>query len=167
MALVPIGRIVNTHGLKGEVRVATSTDFATDRYAPEAVVVLDAPAGRVELVVRSYRPHRGFDLVTFRGHDTIESVLPYKGLVLLAEETAPVALGTNEFRATDLIGLSVRQGGVAVGVVDGIRTYPQGDYLEIRKSDGTKALVPFVHALVPSVDMETRTVVVAEMEGLL
>lgn len=167
MALLPIGRIVNTHGLKGEVRVATSTDFAADRYAPGAVVVLDAPSGRVDLVVRSYRPHRGFDLVSFRDHDTIESVLPYKGLSLLAEETAPVVLKRNEFRASDLIGLSVRQGDVAVGVIDGIRTYPQGDYLEIRKNDGAMALVPFVHALVPSVDMKTRIVVVAEMEGLL
>jgi 16S rRNA processing protein RimM len=167
MALVPIGKIVNTHGLKGEVRILPSTDFQADRYAPGNTIVLDAPTGRRDLIVASYRPHRGFDLLTFVGFDAIAVVEGWKGMTILAEEAAPVRLGKNEYRAADLIGMTVLQGGIAVGTVSGVREYPQGDYLEIRKNDGKSALVPFVDALVPVVDLKTRSIVVAELEGLL
>jgi len=167
MALVPIGKIVNTHGLQGEVRILPSTDFQADRYAPGNTIVLDAPTGRRDLVVASYRPHRGFDLLTFVGFDAIAAVEGWKGMTILAEEAAPVRLGKNEYRAADLIGMTVLQGGIGVGIVSGVRAYPQGDYLEIRKNDGKAALVPFVDALVPTVDLKTRSIVVAELEGLL
>ncbi|HAQ56361.1 MAG TPA: 16S rRNA processing protein RimM [Acholeplasmatales bacterium] len=167
MALVPIGKIVNTHGLKGEVRILPSTDFQADRYAPGKTIVLDAPSGRRDLFVISYRPHRGFDLLTFDGIDTIEAAESLKGMTILAEEAAPVRLAKNEYRAAELIGLSVIQGGKTVGAVSGVREFPQGDYLEIRKNDGSSALVPFVDALVPEVDLTARIIVVTEMEGLL
>lgn len=167
MARVPIGRIVNTHGLKGELRVLPSTDFQADRYAQGSVLYIQTPAGEKELVVERYRPHRGFDLLMFRGVTRIEDVEHLKGTILFADESVPVRLKQNEYRAADLIGLAVRRSGLTIGTVSGIRTYPQGDYLEIAKHDGATALVPFVDALVTDVDLDRKTVSVVDMEGLL
>ena len=167
MALVAIGRIVNTHGLKGEVRVLPATDFQSDRYAQGNVVSLETPTGFRPLVITRYRPHKGFDLLSFAGLDTIEDVEGFKGCTLYADAADQVTLHANEYRAVDLIGLSVLQGGKVVGRISGIREYPQGDYLEVAKTDGGTALVPFVDALVGAIDLGTGTVTVVEMEGLL
>ncbi|MFH0993643.1 MAG: ribosome maturation factor RimM [bacterium] len=167
MALIRIGKIVNSHGLKGEVKVLPSTDFKADRYASGNTLFIAATEGMKPVRVTGFRVHQGFDLLTIEGVSRIEDVELYKGLDLYAEDTIPVHLGRNEFYATEIIGMMVNQGGKPVGRVAGIRTYPQGDYLEVAKNDGAIGLVPFIDQLVPDVDRVNRVVTVVEMEGLL
>jgi len=167
MGLIRIGKIVNSHALKGEIKVLPATDFKADRYAAGNTLFIATAEGMKPVTVTGFRVHQGFDLLTFAGFSRIEDVEPYKGLDLYAEDAMPVHLNANEFIAADLIGMAVVQGGKTVGRVVGIRTYPQGDYLEVAKNDGNVALVPFVDQLVPEVDRKGRVVTVVEMEGLL
>ena len=69
-----VGKIVNTHGIRGEVRVISQTDFALERYQPGKTLVLfrenQAP---LTLTIDTYRRHKNFDLLSFEGY--IDSVI--------------------------------------------------------------------------------------------
>lgn len=71
-----VGKIVNTHGIKGEVRVITRSDFADERYKAGSELYLFHPqkAEPVQLTVRSHRKHKQFDLIAFEGYPNINDV---------------------------------------------------------------------------------------------
>ena len=72
-AYVNVGKIVNTHGIKGEVRVISDTDFPEERYQPGAELVWlgNDESERFTLTVASHRQHKQFDLVKFESYPTI------------------------------------------------------------------------------------------------
>ena len=75
-----VGKIVNTQGLKGEVRVISVTDFVNERYKKGALLTIFQDGKEtVEVTVKSHRKHKNFDLLTFENHPRIEDVEIYKG----------------------------------------------------------------------------------------
>ena len=84
-----VGTIVNTHGIQGEVRVISKTDFPELRYAPGNTLHLFLPGnkGIVQLIVKSHRKHKNFDLLTFEGYTNINDVEQWKnGILKVSEE---------------------------------------------------------------------------------
>ena len=61
-----VGKIVNTQGIKGEVRVISKTDFPEERYQKGATLLLfQEKKAPIELVVKSHRKHKNFDILSF------------------------------------------------------------------------------------------------------
>jgi len=164
---VLIGKIVNTHGIKGELKILSDTDFPTRRYRPGNSVFISTPEGFAEFQVKSYRPHQGFDLLTLRGLDDINQVERFRGCEIWSEGQILSDLSPNEFQLSALLGHTLLQGGKPVGKVTGSRTYPQGDYLEGTRSDGASVLIPFRDEFIGKIDNSARTIEIIEMEGLL
>ena len=162
-----IGHIVNTHGIKGEIKVKSETDFKSDRYSKNKKSYIDYNGEKIFVKIISYRSHKGFDLLMLEGMNDINLVEKYKGYSLYSENIKPVNLKKNEYHETDLIGLEVYQNNQMVGIIDNIKTYPQCDYIEIKKVDGVKKLVPFLNEFVLEVNLETKKVIIIEMDGLL
>ncbi|MGZ3732270.1 MAG: ribosome maturation factor RimM, partial [Parachlamydiaceae bacterium] len=84
-----VGKIVNTQGLKGEVRVVSKTDFPEKRYKVGNVLYLFMPnANRpIELTVKSHRTHKNFELLTFEGFNNINEVEKFRdGILKVPEE---------------------------------------------------------------------------------
>ena len=79
-----VGKIVNTHGIRGEVRVISSTDFPEERYAVGNKLSLFQEGKKTPLVltVATHRQHKNFDLLTFEGYLTIEMVEAFRGGIL-------------------------------------------------------------------------------------
>lgn len=162
-----IGQIVNTHGVKGEVKVLSQTDFKTDRYSKNNTTYIDFNGEKVFVKIKSYRLHKGFDLLVFEGLEDINLVEKYKGSSLYTENKKIKNLLENEFHISDLTGLSVYQNHENKGVVESIRTYPQCDYLEVRTLANELKLIPFINEFILKVDLNQKIIEVTEMEGLL
>ena len=83
-----VGKIVNTHGIKGEVRVISKTDFPDERYKKGNALFLFMPDKDepIELIVKSHRVHKNFDLLTFEGYDNVNQVEKFKGGILKVPE---------------------------------------------------------------------------------
>jgi len=76
-----VGKIVNTHSLKGEVKVISSTDFEEQRFKKGSELLITRGNQVVkEVVVESYRTHKNNLLVKFVGIDTIEEAEKLKNL---------------------------------------------------------------------------------------
>ncbi len=160
-----VGRVGRPHGLGGEVTVQVRTDFPEQRFAPGAA--LDGGAGR-SLTVETVRPHRGALLVRFAGVGDRAAAAELCGLVLTVEATElPDLNDPDEFYDHQLEGLvAVGPDGAPLGTVREVVHAPAGDLL-VLATDRGEALVPFVRAIVPEVDLAGGRVVLDPPAGLL
>ncbi|MBQ1075248.1 ribosome maturation factor RimM [Micromonospora sp. C31] len=145
------------------------------RTMPGAAPAQDAPeqghAFRVpaELVVESARAHQGRILVAFEGIGDRDVAEALRG-TLVAVDSADVAPPEDpeEFHDHQLVGLAVvTPDGDRLGEVARIDHAPASDLLVLRRPEGGTALIPFVKAIVPEVDLAGGRVVVDPPAGLL
>ncbi|MEV5753601.1 ribosome maturation factor RimM [Actinoallomurus sp. NPDC052308] len=163
--LLAVGRIGRAHGVRGEVSVETSTDDPGARFAPGSSLVTD-PARLGPLTIESVRPHAGRLLVRFAGVDDRTAAETLRGTLLLVDSSdiSPSA-DPDEFHDQELIGLvAVTPDGTEVGEVVDVEHLGQ-DLLVVRRPGGD-ALVPFVRALVPEVDVPGGRIVIDPPPGL-
>nr|WP_277626322.1 ribosome maturation factor RimM [Arsenicicoccus piscis] len=167
-----VARIGKPHGLRGEVTVQLHTDDPQTRLADGAVLqTLSAPGSGVprRLTIRSTRVHQGIWLVAFEEIPDRTGAGSLRGTRLQVEvEQEPEHDADDDgFYEHELVGLAVEDpAGAAVGEVIALHTRPAQDLLEVRRADGRTALVPFVEALVPVVDVDGGRVVVDAPAGL-
>jgi 16S rRNA processing protein RimM len=169
---VVIGRIGKPHGVRGEVTVELRTDEPERRFAPGTRVRVERPHGQAArwpaLTVAATRWHQSTLLVTFEeltDRTTAEIARGHLVFATVAADESPD--DPDEFYDHQLVGLVVEDlEGHALGKVTGLLHGAQ-DLLEIRTTDGRDALVPFVAALVPEVDLRGGRVVVADRPGLV
>ncbi|MDP9442994.1 MAG: ribosome maturation factor RimM [Actinomycetota bacterium] len=165
---VVIGRIGRPHGIRGEVSVEVRTD-EPDRWFTIGAVLATDPVGAGPLTVRRVRRHGDRLLLMFQQVPDRGAAEGLRGVLL----TADVDQGAwpddpEEFHDRQLVGLCVHdQHGHDVGEVVAVLHAPAHELLVVRRKDGAEALVPFVRALVPDVDLDTGRVVVADRPGLL
>jgi 16S rRNA processing protein RimM len=171
--LLVIGRILRPHGVLGEVVVDVRTDEPAERFAPGSVLVTDpgrrvAPDVPPTVTIDTVRPHQGRLLVVFEGVHGRDIADRLRGVELCVDsDTVPVSDDPDEFSDFQLVGLAaVTPGGEQLGEVVRVDHAPSSDLLVLRRPDGRSALVPFVKAIVPEVDLAGGRVVVTPPEGL-
>ena len=101
---VEVGQIVNTHGIKGEVKVKSNSDFTDTRFQPGEVLTVNHQNHEEQLTVLSYRVHKGFHMLKFEGINNINDVEQYKGDYLYQErDHEDIELAENEYYYSDII----------------------------------------------------------------
>ena len=174
---VAVGRIGKPHGVRGEVTVEVRTDDPARRFAPGAVLHVLAPqqaqdsaaALPTTVQVESVRWHQGRMLLHLHGTAGRDEAEALRGVVLQVEvDPSESPEDPEEFYDHQLEGLRVEDlDGRDLGVVREVRHPGVQDLLVVRTHDGRDALVPFVAALVPEVDLVGARVVVADRPGLV
>lgn len=163
-----VGRVARAHGVGGEVAVDVRTDDPDGRFAPGQVVETD-PAERGPLTVEQTRWHSGRLLVRFAqvADRTVAEAL--RGTLLVADSSTSVApADDDDFWDHDLVGLRAETAaGVVLGTVEAVLHPPGAPLLAVRRPDGAELLVPFVRAIVPTVDVAGGRLVVTPPDGLL
>ncbi len=164
---VLVARIGKPHGLHGEVTVQLHTDDPEGRFATGSVLATEAARGSGvprALTVRGARVHNGIWLLAFAEIPDRTGAESLRGTRLHAEE----ADEPDGFYEDDLVGLRVLDpAGAPLGEVVGLDVGAAQDRLVVRLADGAEALVPFVEAIVPTVDVDGGVVVVDAPPGLL
>lgn len=166
MNLIKIGVVVNTHGLKGTVKVKSFTDFQDMRYKKGNTLYILFKQEYIPVTVEKYRTVKTVEHIDFKEIKDINVAEKYKGCDLLFEEVKAHELDEDEFYFRELIGMEVHTTDF-IGVVHDIREYPQGEYLVIKRDGLKNAIIPFMKEFIVSVDKEAGKIVIKEMEGLL
>lgn len=162
-----VGRIGRPHGVRGEVTVEVRTDDPAARFATGSGLRTE-PAARGPLTVAGSRWHREVLLVTFDGVLSREDAEALRNTELLVEVAdLPPLQEPDVFYDHQLVGLTARlPDGSVLGEVAAVR-HDGADLLVIARAAGDDALVPFVAAMVPTVEPEAGYLVVDPPEGLL
>jgi 16S rRNA processing protein RimM len=169
---VVVGRIGRPHGVRGLVTVEVRTDDPDLRFVPGAVLVTDPPQ-RGPLTVVDKRWHSGTLLLQLAGPDgavygTREDVDPLRNTRLLVPVAdLPELDDPDSYYDHELVGLAAQlPDGSPLGEVTAVR-HEGAELLVVRRTDGGEALIPFVAAIVPTVDVPGGFLVVDPPEGLL
>jgi 16S rRNA processing protein RimM len=163
-----VGVIARPHGVRGEVVVYVTTDEPASRYAVGVAFATDPPdAG--PLTIEAARPHQGRMLVAFEGVPDRDAAQLLRGVKLCVDSAdVPVPEDPDEFSDFQLVGLAaVGTDGERLGEVVRVHHGPGADLLVLRLPEGREALVPFVKAIVPEVDLSGGRVVLTPPGGLL
>ncbi len=152
--MIYLGKLVNTHGLKGEVRIVSDFKYKSLVFKKGSHLFI----GDDELIINSYRPHKEYDMVTFEGIGNIDDVLKYKGKkVFIKKEDYDFDGILNE----DLIGLPVYGDGKLIGNVTNVFKNINQELIEIDNN----ILIPYVPAFIKSISKDKIEINV--IEGLL
>jgi 16S rRNA processing protein RimM len=169
---VVVGRIGRPHGVRGLATVEVRTDDPDLRFAPGTVLRTD-PSGRGPLTVVDKRWHSGTLLLQLAAssgevYETRETVDTLRNTMLLVPVAElPEIEEPDSYYDHQLVGLSAQlPDGSVIGEVTAVRHEAQ-DLLVIRRAECGEALVPFVAAIVPTVDLAGGVLVVDPPEGLL
>ena len=164
---VTVGRIGRPHGIRGDVVVGVRTDEPELRFAHGSRLDTD-PADVGPLTVAGSKWHSGELLVRFEGVGDRDAAAELRGTWLTVDSaTIAPPEDPDEFRDSDLVGLSVRTlDGTPVGTVADVLHSGQ-DVLVIKSPDGRDIMIPFVKPLVPEVDVPAGYLAINPPEGLL
>ncbi len=165
-----VGKIVNTHGIRGEVRVVSSTDFPEERYQKGSTLYIFKKNATepIEVVVASSRQHKNFYLLTFVGHETIEKVEGYKEGVLKVSDEQLGALDEGEYYYHEIIGCTVSTaGGEELGVIKEILSPGANDVWVVKEKSGKELLIPYIDDVVKEINVDAKSIIIEPMEGLL
>ena len=157
------GKIVGTHGIRGEVRIDPWCDSPAF-LAAFKTLYLDA-RGETAIKVKS-RPHKNITLAKIEGVDTIEAAERLRGKIVYINRD-DIQLGEGVHFVQDLIGLEVRDfdSGVLYGVISDVLRTGANDVYEIRQN-GKTYLAPVIDEVVREIDVEGGVVRITPMKGI-
>ncbi|MDT2045771.1 ribosome maturation factor RimM [Priestia flexa] len=165
-----VGKIVNTHGIKGEVRIISTTDFAEERYEVGNKLYLfqEKQVEPVEVVVATHRKHKNFDLVSFEGYPNVNDVEKFKNSMVKVSEDQLSELEDGEFYFHEIIGCIVKTDeGQELGKIKEILTPGANDVWVIKGKGGKEILIPYIDEVVQEINIEKKEIMITVMEGLL
>lgn len=160
MNYIYIGDIVNTHGLKGELRIISGFKYKTEIFKPEFKLYVGRQ--KEELVIKTYRKHKNYDMVTLIDVESIEDAIAYKGDSVYINRDDLVIDG---YFDEDLIGLDAYTDNTYVGNVTDILKNKANDILVIN-SDNNRYLVPNLNEFINNVDLENKRIDINNIKGL-
>lgn len=161
MEYIYIGDIVNTHGIKGEVRIISDFKYKSDVFKTGFNLYIGKD--KIKQEINTYRIHKNYDMVTFKNIDDINDVIEYKGMKVYIKRSE---LKIDGILDEDIIGMDVYSDNKKVGIVIDIMRSNAHDILVI-KDDDNKYLVPYINEFIEHIDVDNKRIDIKEIEGLL
>ena len=164
MQYVQIGKIVNTFGVKGELKVYSYTDFNDERFKVGSTIYLGEDY--IPVVIETYRIHKKMVLVSFKDMQDINFVEKYKDLFVYksSDDIKPLEDG---YYFSDLKELDVYVNDKKIGKVIDVEIGVTANNLRVLlDEDNSQHLVPFLPVFVEKVDLDNRRIDIIDMKGL-
>ena len=151
--MIYIGKYVNTHGIKGEIRIKSDFKYKDKVFFVGNTLIID----NQEFVINSYRRHKEYDMVTLYGITDINQIIGLKGSRVYVFN---ISLGEGEYLDSTLIGFKVYMNNIY-----------RGDVLDIKYLSNSKKILVVNNKYVPfelvSVNLREKRIDVMEVDGLL
>ena len=155
-----LGAIVGVHGVRGEVKVKSFTEYAEDidQYGP-----VENEAGTRKFEIKVVGHSKDLLRVKIKGLDDRNEALALKGTGFYVSKDVLPELEEEEFYHADLIGLDVKtEASEVVGEVVGVYNFGAGDMLEIKlKEDGKSEMLPFTKEYVPTINIKDGYIIIS------
>jgi len=165
-----VGKIVNTHGLRGELKIWPTTDFPKERFkrGSELLIIHEEKGISLPVTVESAKEHKNTYLVKFKEFSDINEVETFKGGLLKVSSERRVKLEDGEFYYHEIIGCTVfTEEGEELGVITEILRPGANDVWVVERKQGKPVLIPYIDNVVKQVDVEAKRVTIHLMEGLI
>jgi 16S rRNA processing protein RimM len=165
--LIPVGKIIGTHGIKGQMKLHSYSGNVESLGAARSVS-LRSPGGTLrEFIVSSFKANSGKFIIGLQDFDDINLVQPLLGSEVCLKRVQLPVLEEDEYYWSDLIGLQVfTDDGILLGTVTDIFETGSSD-IYVVQGDGREYLIPAVADVVKAVDPAGGKIVITPLDGLL
>lgn len=165
--LIPVGKIIGTHGIKGMLKVHSFSGNLESLQAANNVTLKSKDGKLQEFGLKSVTPHAGKLMIGLKGLDDINLVQPFVGSeICLLRSQLPIP-EDNEYYWCDLIGLNVfTVEGMELGTIADIFETGSSDIYVVRGTEH-EYLIPAIANVISSVDLEGGKMLVTPLEGML
>lgn len=160
MDFIYIGKYVNTHGIKGEIRIISDLSNKDEIFKKNFKIYIGNK--KQEFIINTYRKHKNFDMVTLDGINNINDIVDLKGSSVYINR---YDLNKNTIFDQDYIGLKVYTDKCVGEVVDILKT-PSNDILVV-KGNSKKFMIPKVDHFIKEVDIDSKKLHINVIEGLI
>lgn len=150
MKYINVGKLVNTHGLKGEVRILSNFRHKKNVFVKGMKLYIGKK--KEEFTINTYRFHKIYDMVTFDGINSINDIEYLKGLNVYINEDDLKLDG--EIYSGKLIDFKVICDNKEIGIVTEIIDTPANEVIRI----GEKILIPYIDEFIEKIDLENKTI---------
>ena len=151
--MIYIGKYVNTHGIKGEIRIKSNFKYKDKVFFVGNTLIID----NQEFIINSYRRHKEYDMVNFKGITDINQIIDLKGSRVYVFN---ISLSEGEYLDSTLIGFKVYMNNIY-----------KGDVFDIKYLNNSKKILVVNNKYVPfelvSVNLTEKRIDVMEVDGLL
>lgn len=161
MKLIKIGKIVNTHGIKGELRLLSKFPYKEKVFIKDIIIYINKENKEI---INSYRKHKNFDMITLKGYNNINEVLKYKGKNAYIDSD-DIKLDKDKYLDEEIIGLNVIYEGKNKGTVYNIERYDKTSLLVINNND-KEYLIPYNDNIVEKIDINNKKIYIKDIKGL-
>lgn len=166
MNRLDVGKIVNTHGLKGEVKIVPWTD-SPDVFEEIEYVFAKQKKEEIKLSVKNIKYQKNNIIVKFLEINSIDEAQEYKNCVLSADRQMLPQLEEGVYYIVDLIGCSVfDEDGKDLGKITDVFNTGANDIYAVSAPQRKDLLIPVTDETVLDVDIENKKVIVHLLEGL-
>ncbi|HKL79437.1 MAG TPA: ribosome maturation factor RimM, partial [Mobilitalea sp.] len=155
------------HGLKGEVKVFSTTDDI-NRFKELKEVTLDTGKEYITLEIEGVKFFKQNAILKFKGIDNIDDISKYRGKDLLVTREYAIKLNQDEHFIYDLIDFEVfTDEGTKLGILDEILTTPANDVYVVKTADNKEILLPSIKECILDIDTDNSKITVHMMPGLV
>ena len=151
--MIYIGKYVNTHGIKGEIRIKSDFKYKDKVFFVGNTLIIN----NQEFIINSYRRHKEYDMVSFKGITNINQIIDLKGSKVFVFN---ISLDDGEYLDSTLIGFKVYMNNIY-----------KGDVLDIKYLNNSKKILVVNNKYVPfelvNVNLDEKRIDVMEVDGLL
>ena len=160
MKLIKIGKIVNTHGIKGELRLLSKFPYKEKVFIKNMNIYINKENKET---INTYRKHKNFDMITLIGYNNINEVLKYKGKNVYVSYD-DIKLDKDKYLDEEIIGLNVIYEKENKGIITDIERYDKVSLLVIK---GVKEyLIPYNNDMIEKIDIENKKMYIKDIKGL-
>ena len=164
MEYILIGKIVDTHGIKGELRIKSNFEYKDRIFKPGFNLYIGKDRKKEEIC--TYRHHKDFEMVTFPKYNNINQVLKYlkEDVYVLKSD---LELKPNEYLDSDLIGIDVVCDGEVIGTLKKITFNSLTNKTMEIDCHGKKLLIPYHRDFILNIDLQNNKMEVKLIEGMI
>ncbi len=161
--LIDVAEIVNTHGLRGEVKVIPRTDYVEFFEEIDGVYTKDGTYFKI----KSVKYHKGSAILKLSGVDAIEEADKMRQTVLYVEKSLFDSLPEGTYLVADIIGLEVKDEKLSYGHITDVFQTGSNDVYTVEKKGSETIYLPALKTVIKEVNLAEGYMLVEIPEGLL
>ncbi len=163
MNYILIGKIVNTHGIKGELRIISDFTYKDRVFKNNFNIYIGKD--KINEVINTYRHHKIFDMITLKNYNNINEVLKYKGSLVYINRL-DLKLNDNEYLECDLLDFNIIINNNIIGKLSSFENHNNNKIIIVKNKE-KEILLPYNNNLIENINLDKKEITYKNIEGLI
>ena len=162
--MLEVGKIVNVHGILGEIKIMPWTDYPENFY-DFSVLYIKKANEKTEYEIKSARVHKGCVLVKLAGVDDRTAAEKMKNLTVFAKRDE-IKLEEGRYFIADLIGIEVKTEEKVLGKLEDVFQTGANDVYSVRSENGKMLYIPAIPEVIDEINPEGGYILITPLDGM-